>query len=323
MRIALTGATGFVGQALLPLLLAAGYNVIALVRNPATSQVDHRVTLVQGDLNHETALLKLTENVDVVLHVAGVVSGVSRRDFFHANVDGTVALAEAARRNGVKHFIFVSSLAAREPALNYYGESKAAAEAAMQKFSGGMRLTILRPSAVYGPGDKATLPLLKTLLASTAFIPGTAAARFGMVHVDDVAKVLLDAMNSDRAGVFEIDDGSGGHSWADIVVITQAAFGLPKRVVYIPRAAAMALGCIGDAMANLRGKPSLLNTGQLRQIYHDDWRVKGRSWSDHTFITLSDGLPDTIRWYHAQGLLPLPRATDRRPTHKDTTGDTP
>jgi nucleoside-diphosphate-sugar epimerase len=323
MRIALTGTTGFVGQALLQLLLDADHNVCALVRKPATSQFDRRVTLVQGDLGDVAALQKLTENVDVVLHVAGVVTGVSRQDFFSANVNGTVALAQAALRNGVKRFVYVSSVAAREPALNYYAESKAAAEAALTEFSTDMRITVLRPSAVYGPGDRATLPLLKSLMTPLAFIPGTAAGRFGMVHVDDVAKVLVEAMHRNSVGMFEIDDGGGGYSWAQIVVITQAAFGVPKRIVYIPRGVAMAFGFVGDTVAKLRGKPSLVNTGQLRQIYHDDWCVQGTQWTDHTFISLNDGLPDTIRWYQTRGLLPLLHGTDRRPSHTDTTGATP
>jgi nucleoside-diphosphate-sugar epimerase len=318
MRIALTGATGFVGKALLPLLLEAGHEVVALVRNPSV-KLGSAVQIIQGGLHDENALRKFTTSIDVVLHVAGVVSAVNRQVFLAANAEGTVALAKAARDNGVKRFVHVSSLAAREPKLNYYGESKAAAETALQDFAKDFSLAILRPAAVYGPGDTATLPLLKTLLSRTAFIPGTPSARFGMVHVADVARVLFEAASSSISGTFEIDDGSGGHSWPELIDITQQAFGLPNRAFYIPRRLAMTLGFGGDMFAKLRGKPSLLGRGQLRQIYHADWRVSGATWPMQNSIPLSQGLPETIRWYQAQGLLPLLGAADRRPSSQDRT----
>ncbi len=112
---------------------------------------------------------------------------LARQDFFDPNVDGTMALAEAAQCNGVKQFVYVSSLAAKVSLLNNYAASKAAAEVALQNYTAKMCLTILRPAAVYGPGDTATLPLLKSLMARVAIIPGSATAQFSMVHVQDVA----------------------------------------------------------------------------------------------------------------------------------------
>jgi nucleoside-diphosphate-sugar epimerase len=320
MRIALTGATGFVGKALLPLLLEHGHSVAALVRNPSIARFDERVGVVQGGLDSAVALDALTKSADVVLHVAGVVAGVHQQDFFGPNVDGTVALAHAALKNGVKHFVHVSSLAAREPDLNFYSASKAAAEFALQKLSTDMRMTVLRPAAVYGPGDTATLPLLKSLMSPFALIPGSPKARFAMVHVHDVARVLEDAAMQSSTGTFEIDDGSTGHQWPELLRITQTAFGLPRRTVFVPRNVAMTLGFFGDMLAQVRRKPALLGQGQLRQIYHDDWCVSGTRWSLQNAISLQQGLPETIRWYQAQGLLPLGKAADRRPHTIDTTG---
>lgn len=318
MRIALTGATGFVGKALLPLLLEAGYEVVALVRDPKVD-LDSRVSVVHGGLQDHETLRVLTKSADAVLHVAGVVAGVKRQDFFVPNVEGTISLAKAARENGVARFIYVSSLAVREPGLNYYGESKVAAELALQDFAQDFALTVLRPAAIYGPGDTATLPLLKSLMSATAIIPGTASAQFGMVHVRDVARTLVEAVASKTTGTFEIDDGSGGHSWPELIAVTQSEFNLPNRIVYLPRFIAMTLGFAGDIVAHMRGKPSLLGRGQLRQIYHPDWRVKSSRWPIQNPILLQQGLPETIRWYQAQGLLPLHKAADRRPSSQDQT----
>jgi hypothetical protein len=93
---------------------------------------------------------------------------------------------------------------------------------------------------------------------------------------------------------------------------------VPQRVLYVPRAVAMALGHIGDVWAGITGKPALVNSGQMKQIYHPDWRVKGERWALSLPIKLQDGLPQTIRWYQAQGMLPMREVKDRRPTKQDS-----
>lgn len=317
--IAVTGATGFVGKTLLPLLTSAGHQLSVLVRNPSAAQFDNSVRVVKGDLRNQDALNDLTQNADVVLHIAGVVSGVRRSDFMSANCDGTIALAEAAQANGVKRFVYVSSLAAREPALTAYGESKDAAERALKAMAGDMQLCILRPSAVYGPGDTATLPLLQALMSNIAFIPGSVDAHFAMVHVEDVARALLASIDG-ATGVFELHDGSSGHTWPEMISITRQHFGMPARVVYIPKALAMGLGHIGDMIAKSRNRVWLVGTAQIKQIYHPDWRVKGSAWVLRNPIQLQDGLPQTVRWYQAQGLLPRRNVADRSGANSGTTG---
>jgi nucleoside-diphosphate-sugar epimerase len=304
LHIAVTGATGFVGKALVPLLLARGHKVSALVRNPSRVDMALPVTWVKGDLADASALNMLMRGADVVLHVAGAISAPSKDGFFKANVEGTRAVALAAVANKLRRFVHVSSLAAREPGLGFYGESKADSEVALRDFASGMAVCVLRPAAVYGPGDVATLPLLQQLLAKRAFIPGTAQARFGMVHVVDVACALADAAEGAQTGCFELDDGAGGHSWPDVVGMTQKEFGRPNRVLYIPRGVAVLLGQVGDGIAKLRGKPSPFSAGQMRQLYHADWRVKSTPWVLTQPVPLPTGLVQTIRWYQAQGLLP-------------------
>ncbi len=310
LSVAVTGVTGFVGKSLLPLLVDSAHHISILARSPAATQFDQAIRVVKGDLQNSAALQDLTHKVDVVLHIAGVVSGVRRSDFTSVNCDGTVALAKAAKANGVKRFVYVSSLAAREPALTAYGESKDAAEKALKALAGNMHLCILRPSAVYGPGDTATLPLLQALVSSTAFIPGSVDARFAMVHVEDVARALAASVEG-ATGTFELHDGSTGHTWPEMISITRQHFGTPVRVVYIPKALAMGLGHIGDMIAKSRNRVWLVGTAQIRQIYHLDWCVKGTTWALKNPVSLQDGLPHTIRWYQSQGMLPQRRVNDR------------
>jgi nucleoside-diphosphate-sugar epimerase len=310
MRVALTGATGFVGRKTLERLLDAGHEVKALARRPDVLPINDRCVAIKGDLADENALAALVQGADVVLHVAGAVSAPTRADFFRTNVEGSKRVAEAALDAGAKRFVFVSSLAAREPALNDYAASKAEAERVLVGFASRMEITIIRPSAVYGPGDTATLPLLQALLSKVALIPGTRESRFSMVHVDDVAQVLSEAI-AGETGVFELDDGMSAHGWHELVALTQQHFGKPQSQIYIPRDLAMALGNAGTLWGRLRGKSAMVNAGQMKQLYHADWAVRGEPWPLKRRIPLTQGLPDTIRWYQERGMLPLRGAVDR------------
>ncbi len=312
--VAVTGATGFVGQGVVSRLLAAGHQVSVLVRDPTKATFSKDVRVVRGDVNNAVALQMLLYGADVVIHVAGVVSAVTRQHYFTTNVDGTKAVLAEAEAQGVKRFVNVSSLAAREPGLNAYAASKAAAEQVLNAAQGTIKIIQLRPAAVYGPGDRATLPLLQALLQFIAVVPGHNASRFAMVHVDDVAQVLVDMVDRPETGIFELDDGSGGYGWADVIAVVRRHFERPKAVVYLPRFVALMLAWCGDLVAKLRNTPSLINTGQIMQVYHADWRVKGRAWPLATPILLADGLPQTIRWYQAQGLLPQRTTKDRSAT---------
>jgi nucleoside-diphosphate-sugar epimerase len=309
LHIALTGATGFVGRAVVEKLLASGHSVTALVRDVTAAKLPPSVHMIVGDLHNDAALQKLTAKQDVVLHVAGAILGVGRQDFIRANVEGTRNVAAAARANGVKRVVFISSLAAREPGIGPYGESKLLAEQLLQSYAQHFSLKILRPAAVYGPGDKATLPLLKTLLAQVAVIPGVRRAKFSMIHVDDVALEVVRAAEADDTGLAELDDGEAGHTWPELIAIVRENFGTAQSVVFIPRPAATALGLCGDALARVLRKPVLISSRQMRQLYHPNWVADAAS--NARRIRLRDGLPSTIGWYQAQGLLPQRNAPVR------------
>ncbi len=82
LKIALTGATGFVGRAVVSALMAKSCQVSALVRDPARAEMNSNVRQVQGDLQNSAALDALTRNADAVIHIAGVIGALSRNDFF-------------------------------------------------------------------------------------------------------------------------------------------------------------------------------------------------------------------------------------------------
>src|SRR3954467_12971980 len=204
--LAVTGGTGFVGSHLLRLALAAGYDVRALTRG--WKPPEEEIPWVDGALDRPGALLKLCTGADAVIHVAGAINAPDRAGFEAANVAGTANMIDAARKAGVKRFVHVSSLAAREPELSDYGRSKAKAERLVA--ASGLDWTIVRPPAIYGPGDKETFELFRMARRGIVALPP--GGRFSVIHVEDLCRLILALLDEpDTWGeTYEPDDGRAG-----------------------------------------------------------------------------------------------------------------
>jgi nucleoside-diphosphate-sugar epimerase len=291
MTIALTGATGFVGQRVLAL---ADVPLRALTRRPQPEQPG--LTWVPGDLADSAALARLCERADAVLHIAGVVSAPTRAGFDAGNVAGTAAMLAAARAAGVRRFIHVSSLAAREPQLSMYGASKAEAEKLVM--ASGLDWVIVRPPGVYGPAD-AEMRDIYRLAARGLYVapPG----RISLIHVDDLARALLALVAGGPAQAsLEIDDGAAdGHSHADFAAAIGTGLGRRVRVIPLPLA-------MLHLAARLRLSPKLTRD-RANYIAHPDWVARGGNaalvgrWTPE--IDLATGVADTVAGYRARGWL--------------------
>ena len=304
IRVALTGGTGFSGAFILPQLLAAGYDVVALARKPE-ALIGKCRNVIAGDLSDDAALAKLVKGADVVLHVGGATSAKSRQGYFDVNVEGTKRLFHAARAAHVTRFVYVSSLTAREPNLLDYGASKAAAEQFLLRHDDeDCDILILRPPAIYGPGDRATLPLVKQLQAGVAFLPGRKSSRFSLLHVSDFARVVCDSVEYKSHGIFELDDQTMGYTWADLAAASALLTGRPARVVHVPFQVLNAAAGVAEALAKMTGRNAFATRQDIAKIYHDDWVVNGWLWPIAKPIQLKEGLSQTIDWYRQQGWLP-------------------
>lgn len=295
MILAITGATGFVGGRLLNQALAAGHTLRALTRRPQPPR--DGVEWVGGDLSDPGAL---AEGADTVIHVAGAVNAPDRTGFAAGNIDGTRAVLAAAERAGVARFVHVSSLAAREPALSNYGWSKAGAE----RLVAASRLdwTIVRPPAVYGPGDLDQLDVFRLAARGLALLPP--AGRMSAIMVDDLASLLLALATSGPSGTtFEADDGCA-ITHGDYARAIGRALG--RRVLAVPLPAALLrLGGRLDRLA--RGPRARLTPDRAAYLAHPDWAVDPAMrpppalWSPR--IPLDEGMAATVAWYRGRGLL--------------------
>jgi nucleoside-diphosphate-sugar epimerase len=302
MRIALTGASGFAGGHILRALLAAGHEASILARRVQPKQFSENVNVIVGDLHDLEALKRLVIDQHAVIHCAGAITAVREAEYFRVNYAGTQNVFSVAQQAGVKRSIFISSLAARMPGISPYAASKRAAEDYL--LSTHPSAVILRPAAVYGPGDKATFPLLSALQRRVALVPGLAKSRFSLLHVADLARVVADAVTSKATGLFEIDDMNGGYKWADFAALNFKHFGTPHHLTFLPKTFVNLVAMGAEIGAIFTGLPGMVNRGKVRELYHEDWVVRGKNWPRSNPILLEQGLVETINWYVAQGWLP-------------------
>jgi nucleoside-diphosphate-sugar epimerase len=299
LRIALTGATGFVGARLLDLALGQDHQVRALTRRGQPQRAG--VTWIEGALDDEAALALLVEGADAVIHVAGVINAPDAAGFEAGNVAGTAAMLAAAGTAGVARFVHVSSLAAREPQLSLYGASKARSEELVD--ASPLSTAIVRPPAVYGPGDRETLELFRMAKRGLVVLPP--AGKLSLIHVDDLAALLLALAKSDEKLLIEPDDGRGG-GWTHVEFgrALGQAVGRNVRTLSAPRLM-LRLAAHGDRL--VRGRNAKLTPDRAAYFCHPDWTVASdraaaaELWQPR--IETEAGLAATARWYEAQGWL--------------------
>jgi nucleoside-diphosphate-sugar epimerase len=301
MKLAVTGATGFVGGHLLDAALAAGHEVMALTRREQPER--EGLTWVMGDLHDRQSLERLVDHAEAVIHVAGVISATSAAAFEEGNVAGTLAMLAAATAGGVQRFVHVSSLAAREPRLSLYGASKERAEALVM--GSGLDWVIVRPPAVYGPGDKETLELFRMARLGLMLMPPK--GRVSLIHVDDLARLLLAFAppGAPTHCLTEPDDGKlGGWTHREFARALGDAVGTRPAIVSSP---GLLLRLAARADQFVRGPRAKLTVDRAAYFSHRNWVVEPKRaclpglWNPE--IDTAQGLKETADWYRVKGWL--------------------
>jgi uncharacterized protein YbjT (DUF2867 family) len=299
--LAVTGGTGFVGQHLVRLALAEGYDVRALTRG--WKPPEEEIAWVDGALDRPDSLVKLCTGADAVIHVAGMINGRTRADFEAVNVAGTANVVDSARKAGVRRFVHVSSLAAREPKLSAYGWSKAKSERVVA--ASGLEWTIVRPPAVYGPGDRETLELFKMARRGVVALPP--GGRFSVIHVEDLCRLILALLDDPDswAETYEPDDGrEGGWEHRHFARTLGRVYGRRAITLAMPKPVLRAAAGLDRLFR--RGKAKL-TADRVGYYCHPDWtaavekRPPARLWRPE--VHTPTGLKDTAHWYREQGWL--------------------
>lgn len=273
--VAVTGATGFIGQQLLKQLVGKGWKVRALTRQSSVPFSHSAVEWIVGDLSCIEKLKNLVASADAVIHCAGAVKGNSWNSFLSSNVVGTKHILQAiTKTNSCSRLLYISSLAARQPQLSWYAKSKYDAEQLLSMVDDRLAVTIFRPAAVYGPGDKALTPLLQAMRYGVLPVLSPATNRFGLVHVNDLVEAVLCWLDSGPpiSGVYEIDDGTpGGYDYAMIASIAEQVLKRKVRHVRIPLKGLSSLAKLNLWLASVLGYAPMLTPGKVQELQYPDW----------------------------------------------------
>jgi uncharacterized protein YbjT (DUF2867 family) len=299
--LAVTGGTGFIGTHLLRLALAQGYDVRALTRG--WKPPEDEIAWVDGAVDRPDSLAKLCTGADAAIHIAGLINAPRAGDFEAVNVGGTANMVDAARRAGVRRFVHVSSLAAREPQLSRYGWSKARSERLVA--ASGLDWTIVRPPAVYGPGDRETLELFRMARRGLVALPPR--GRFSVIHVEDLCRLILALLDEPDswAETYEPDDGrEGGWDHRHFARTLGRLYGRRALTLPMPKPALRLASGLDRFFRRRRAK---LTADRVGYFCHPDWVVTAEKrpppglWTPA--IRTPTGLKETADWYKKEGWL--------------------
>jgi nucleoside-diphosphate-sugar epimerase len=326
--ILVTGSSGFIGTRVLKNLIEEGEKVRIFLRPESKAEAFPKgVEVVRGSFSDVEALGRAVCGVDRIVHLAGVTKALDETGYHAGNVMPVQNLLSAVSSNnpGLKRFLLVSSLTVAGPAsegicgvresdkpmpVSAYGRSKLQAETLCMERSSGIPVTIVRPPAVYGPGDRDVLQVFQMLDKGLLVSPGSAARqRFSMIYVDDLVRGMMMAARSDRSiGHIYYITSPRSSSWDELVAAVQPVLGFKQvHMLSLPRPLVFFAGMVVGAAASLRGTPFLINRDKANELVQDFWvcspEKAGIDLGFTAETSLGEGVEKTIAWYRLNGWL--------------------
>jgi nucleoside-diphosphate-sugar epimerase len=212
--------------------------------------------------------------------------------------------------------VLVSSMAAREPHLSAYAETKRESEGLLSGLRHG-GWSVVRPCAIYGPWDRETLAIFRSAVRGIFPLAGPSRGRVTLIHATDAARAVSSICDSDESGrIFELTDGRiDGYDWNEIARAAEEAVGGKVLKLPLPAVAVHATAAANALVSRLVGRTPMLTPGKAREILHADWGSTGgrqpppSQWQPR--IALADGFRDTVSWYRERQWLPQ-RGVGRR-----------
>jgi nucleoside-diphosphate-sugar epimerase len=340
MIAVITGSTGFIGSHLVDALLERGATVRALVRpeTPVASR-DPRIEHWEADLLDDRSVREspIWTGATHVFHLAGVTKGRTLSHFRAGNVFPTANLlaALAAGQGPPPRVVLVSSQAAAGPAqgpdspvretdrplpVEAYGRSKLQAEQAVVRYRDVLPITIVRPSAVYGPRDRDFLKAFRQASRRVALHAVPRDHAFSIVHVTDLVRALiLAAERPEAVGRTYFVTGDTAVTWRELYEeVARAASSRPIQL-QVPLPAVRIAAHAGDLVSSLTGRPTMLNRNKAALARARWWlcdaSVARQELGWRPEVPLQDGVRAAYLWYVEAGWLksPRPSATEAPP----------
>jgi len=324
MRAFVTGGSGFIGGHLIDALLTSGWRVGALIyRTPLRAGADGTLQTVRGDLSDADALRKGLEGTDVLFHCAAALggSGVPKREFFRVNAAGVEAVLRAAREAGVRRVVHFSSAGVlgkvpdgetadetRPPnPQNAYDRSKLEGERlALAAAAAGQDVVVLRPGWAYGPRDRRTFKLIRSIARKRFLLVAGGRGRQTPVFIDDLTAGILLCAEKGRSGQVYHLAGSEILTVREMAETIARACGASIRRISIPLLPArIAAGVLATSFRPLRVEAPL-TPGKLSFFTDSKPMAIGKARRELGYRPATDfaaGMSRTADWGRANGWL--------------------
>lgn len=327
MKILVTGGTGFTGAALVERLLGQGHQVVALdnkegLRPQALRDMGAEVVI--GSVTDEPLVRRCLRGVEVVHHLAAAFREMDvPRDYYdQVNEGGARLVAQAARDEGVRKFIYCSTCGVhgnveRPPAdenapinaADYYQQTKYNGEVALRPFiDAGMKATILRPAAIYGPGDPERFWMIYSRVQKGVFpMFGSGKTLYHPLYIDNLIDAFLLAQEEDKGlGQAYLIADEDYYPIEELVTRVAKAMGKPVRIPHFPVWPVVAAGHVCEKLCKPFGLiPPIFprRVDWYRQNRAFDIGKAKRELGYQPKVGIDEGLRKTYEWYVREGYL--------------------
>jgi len=323
MKAFVTGGTGFIGSHLTDhLIQSIDYSEVkCLVRSSEKWLNDKSYTKVEGDLDSIVTIKKALSDVNVIFHLAGIVSAPTKQQFTLANVDATENLIRIANQAGVSNIVILSSLAAVGPSngaprtesdpmnpVSMYGESKKLMEQMVhENTTGNMSVKILRPPAVYGPREAQIYTLFKIMNYRITPIVGDGThPKLSMVYVSDLVQGINNASKYKQEGVSTYFISGQVTCWKEIKQIAETVLGKKSIALKLNPSIVKKVAGFIETTATFFGSYPVVNREKAREMILEWTCSSEKAEQDLGYqseVSLEEGISRTLHWYKQNNWL--------------------
>lgn len=326
-NILITGASGFIGSFMVEAAISRGYKVWAAIRQNSNKEFlpQEGVSFIELNYSDIASLASQLQNMDYIIHCAGITKSLRSADFDRVNFQYAVNLCEAIKLAGskCKKFIQISSLsvlgAGDEVNFNpfsvtdtpkpntHYGRSKLRFEEYLETQQAIPYIT-LRPTGVYGPQEKDYLMMLKSIESGLNIKAGFTPQQLTFIYIQDLVDLAFLALKSQKENeTYLVSDGNT-YTDDEYISIIKKLLPKPKTInIRIPLCLLKAISYISWSISFIHRKPSTLNPDKYKIMKQRNWKCNiDKTISDLDYkpkYNLHQGLRASIDWYRANGWL--------------------
>jgi UDP-glucose 4-epimerase len=332
-KIAITGASGFIGSFLVEEALQKGLDTYAILRSSSTKKYlsDSRINFLDFNLSDKTNMLTQFKKLksrgivfDYFVHNAGATKVVKKKDYLKVNFLYTKNLIEALIESGCtpKKFIYISSLAAYGPGdpisgqpikesdipkpLTLYGKSKLASEKYIRSLS-KFPYIIIRPTGVIGPRDTEFISFYKTINRSIEPYIGSPNQLLTFIYIKDLVQLIFKAIDSDKVNKSYFATDGMYYTGKEFSAIVKEVLSKKTIRIVFPKSVIKSISFFSEHISRMFGRPSILNTEKYKELTALNWLCDSTpaeiELNYKAEYDLKKGVEESVLWFKEKKIL--------------------